>query len=81
MHKMPDLLFLETEMLTLRMATLTLLNISRHVSAIASCRLLAKFVKDFYPSGLSSSEKCRRRQMKYIVSQSHKRSFSLNLKR
>ena len=29
MHKMPDLLFLKTEMLTLRMATSTLLNFSR----------------------------------------------------
>ena len=40
-HKMPDLLFLSTEMLTLRMVTLTLLYFSRHVSAIASCRLPA----------------------------------------
>ena len=40
-HKMPDLLYLKTELLTLRMTTLTLLNFSRHVSAIASCRLPA----------------------------------------
>ena len=39
MHKMPDLLVFKTEMMRLRMATLTLLNFSRHVSAIASCRL------------------------------------------
>ena len=37
-HKMADLLFLWTALLTLRMTTLTLLNFSHHVSAIASCR-------------------------------------------
>ena len=45
MHKMPDLLFLSTELLTLRMATLTLLDLSRHVSAIASCRLSRTFIR------------------------------------
>ena len=34
-HKMPILLFLEAKMLTLRTVTLTLLNFSRHISAIA----------------------------------------------
>ena len=42
MHKMPDLLFLWTEMLTLRIATLTLLNFSRHVSAIGYRRNLSR---------------------------------------